>query len=79
MTQNLFKTHYKIIRNPTYGYTVQMWRIWFPFWIDAGLWNVSQTYEEAERYAARHATGRDKHYLGAFDDNGKAEEMRTRR
>jgi len=35
------------------GYEVQVWRVWFPFWVQLGRVNF-QTVERAREYALRH-------------------------
>jgi hypothetical protein len=40
---------YRIIRDGYSGYEVQVWRIWFPFWIQCGITNTHHTIDEAKK------------------------------
>lgn len=43
---------YRIIRDGYAGYEVQVWRWWFPFWIQP-VTNTHSTVESAEQWAKR--------------------------
>lgn len=53
-------TQYRIVRGPgLFGkpdYTVQVWRWWFPFWVEADVVNSHESVESAEKWAQMHAT-----------------------
>lgn len=57
---------YRIITDKWAGYEVQIWRPWWPFWIQAGGTNTHRSTTAAEAYARQHASGRRKvvKYLG---------------
>ena len=44
---------YRIVTDRYCGYEVQVWRWWFPVWIQAGGSNTHATVERAEAYARR--------------------------
>lgn len=41
----------RIVSDNYCGYEVQVWRWWFPFWVEAGFTNTHATLEGAERWA----------------------------
>jgi len=41
----------RIVRDRYLGYEVQVWRWWFPFWIQAGDVNTFSSVESAEKWA----------------------------
>ena len=58
---------YRIVRDSYCGYEVQVWRWWFPFWLQCGFVNTHATIEAAEAYARRKVSGRAVvKYLGTF-------------
>lgn len=58
--------HYRIVEDEFAGYEVQIWRWWWPFWVEANWVNTHSSVERAERWAARHARKTVK-YLGRFE------------
>lgn len=46
---------YRIVTDGYAGYEVQIWRWWFPFWVQLGFTNTHSTIERAERYARGNA------------------------
>lgn len=46
---------YRVVTDAYSGYEVQCWRLWFPFWVQAGCTNTHRTIEEARAYAKRHS------------------------
>lgn len=46
---------YRIVRDNYLGYEVQYWRLWYPFWVQAGGSNTHDSLEEARLYALNHA------------------------
>lgn len=50
MSESLFRTRYRIVRDRWSGYEVQ-WRYWWmPFYVQAGYTNTHCTIERAKRY-----------------------------
>ena len=41
----------RIVTDEYSGYEVQVWRWWFPIWMQHGFTNTHSTVERAERYA----------------------------
>lgn len=41
---------YRIVADNYSGYEVQVWRLWFPFWIQHGFVNTYSSIEKAENY-----------------------------
>jgi len=41
---------YRIVRDTFSGYEAQVWRVWFPFWVQLGGTNTHATDEKAEEY-----------------------------
>jgi hypothetical protein len=41
---------YRIVRDNYAGYECQIWRIWWPFWVQMGSTNTHGTLERAEEY-----------------------------
>lgn len=41
----------RIVRDNYAGYEVQVWRWWFPFWVQAEFTNTHRSVEDAERFA----------------------------
>ncbi len=62
------RARYRIVRDGYAGYEVQIWRWWWPFWIEAGFVNTHATIERAERWAECHAQRQVK-YLGRYIGN----------
>lgn len=56
-TQQRFSwgARYRIVRDAYLGYEVQIWRWWWPFWVQAGFTNTHPTVERAEQWARKHA------------------------
>ena len=54
---------YRIIEYHHHGYKVQIFRWWWPFWIEADFVNTHYTIEDALEFAKHHAT-RKPIYLG---------------
>lgn len=46
--------HYRIVRDHFAGYEVQVWRWWFPFWVQPRT-NTHCSVEGARRWAMNHA------------------------
>ena len=44
---------YRIVTDRYLGYECQVWRLWFPFWIQMGLTNTHRSIEDAEEYIRR--------------------------
>ena len=42
----------RIVRDSYSGYEVQVWRLWFPFWVQLGGTNTSSSVEDAREYAS---------------------------
>lgn len=38
---------YRIVKDAYLGYECQIWRFWFPFWIEIGFTNTFRTLERA--------------------------------
>lgn len=57
---------YRIVKDAYLGYEVQVWRWWWPFWMQAGGTNTHRTLEGAERYAEANVRRVIK-YLGKYD------------
>lgn len=47
----MFKIKARIVRDRWLGYEVQIWRWWWPFWVQANFSNTHTTIEGAERFA----------------------------
>lgn len=60
------KPHYRIVRDRYMGYEVQIWRWWWPFWMEAGV-NTFSTEEKAESWARAYSQ-RVVKYLGTLKD-----------
>ena len=56
-------SYYRIVHDKWAGFEVQVWRWWFPFWVQAGFSNTHPTVERAEAYATNHSQKVAK-YLG---------------
>ena len=41
---------YRIVRDSYAGYEAQVWRIWFPFWVQLGGGNTHTSADQAEHY-----------------------------
>ena len=41
---------YRIVKDKYCGYESQVWRIWFPFWVQIGGTNTHVTEDDAEKY-----------------------------
>lgn len=41
---------YRIVTDNYLGYEAQVWRAWFPFWVQIGHTNTFKTVEEAENF-----------------------------
>ena len=41
---------YRIVQDSYAGYECQVWRIWFPFWVQMNLTNTHSTLERAINY-----------------------------
>lgn len=62
-------THYRIARDRFAGFEVQVWRWWWPFWIQPRL-NTHYSIEKAEQWARHHAEGYGvAKYLGRLSGN----------
>jgi hypothetical protein len=46
---------YRIMPDIFGGYQVEVWKIWFPFWVQVGFVNTHCTREAAVKFATRHA------------------------
>ena len=57
------RAHYRIVTDAYAGFEVQVWRWWWPFWVEAGGCNTHSSIERAEKWADEHACGCVK-YLG---------------
>lgn len=44
---------YRIVSDQFAGYEVQIWRIWWPFWIELGFVNTHFSIESAREYARK--------------------------
>lgn len=51
------KTYYRIVPDHWLGFEVQIWRWWFPIWVQANFSNTHSTEEKAEAWAKKHAAG----------------------
>lgn len=52
----LLRKRYRIVRDEYLGFEVQIWRWWFPIWVQAGdIINTHSSEELAIEYAKRHA------------------------
>ena len=51
-----FLKRYRIMPDSFSGYEVQVWRIWFPFWVQMHWTNTHSTEEDALRYAKSYAS-----------------------
>lgn len=51
------RAHYRIVTDKYAGFEVQVWRWWWPFWVQAGFTNTHCSVEQAERWAISHASG----------------------
>jgi len=60
------KNRYRIVADNFRGYEVQIWRWWWPFWVELGH-NTFCTVEEAEVWAKSQKQPVVK-YLGTLDD-----------
>lgn len=40
---------YRIVEDLYAGYEVQIWRLWFPFWIQKNVTNTYSTLEKAKK------------------------------
>ncbi len=47
--------YYRIVRDRFAGYEVQIWRWWWPFWVQAGFSNTHASVERAEEWARNYA------------------------
>ena len=45
---------YRIVRDNYAGYECQIWRIWWPFWVQMGSSNTHGTLERAEEYIEKY-------------------------
>ena len=41
---------YRIVKDGYLGYQCDVWRLWFPFWIQMGFSNTFSSIEKAEEY-----------------------------
>jgi hypothetical protein len=41
---------YRIVRDSYSGYGCQVWRLWFPFWVQMKYTNTSRTIEDAQTF-----------------------------
>lgn len=50
---------YRIVADEWAGYEVQIWRLWWPFWVQCGdrgkKANTHPTIQDAENYAKKHS------------------------
>ena len=44
---------YRIVKDSFAGYEVQIWRIWFPFWVQMRFVNTHSSIEDAEEFIKR--------------------------
>lgn len=51
----------RIVRDQFCGYEVQVWRWWWPFWIQADFCNTHLSIEAAERWAEAYSKPVVKH------------------
>jgi len=49
------KTKYRIIGDYYLGYKCQIWRWYWPFWVQMGDTNTHSSIEDAKRYIGLHA------------------------
>jgi len=45
---------YRIIRDGAYEYKAQVWRLWFPFWVECFFVNSSDTQAGAKEIIEKH-------------------------
>jgi len=45
---------YRIVRDNFNGYEAQVWRFWFPFWVQCFGSNTKKTLEESKKVIERH-------------------------
>ena len=41
---------FRIIKDTYCGYECQIWRLWFPFWVQMNISNTHRTIEEAKEF-----------------------------
>ena len=41
---------YRIVRDRYLGYECQVWRLWFPFWVQMDFTNTHSTIENAKEF-----------------------------
>jgi len=44
---------YRIVRDCWLGYEVQVWKLWFPFWVQLDFSNTFSSIEKAEAYVKK--------------------------
>jgi len=49
------KTKYRIVSDRYLGYECQIWRWYWPFWVQMGFTNTHSSIEDAKRYIYWHA------------------------
>ncbi len=45
---------FRIVSDSYSGYECQIWRIWWPFWVQMGFTNTHRTLEEAKKFIANY-------------------------
>ncbi len=41
---------YRVVTDTYLGYEVQIWRLWFPFWVQCGFCNTHHSIEKAKEF-----------------------------